>query len=80
MTHKGYALLGDQTYGGRFKVPAGASEEFLDTLRAFKRQALHARRLGFDHPDTGEFMQWEVALPDDMQDLLQAIHENDQQQ
>lgn len=77
MTQKGYPLIGDQTYGGRMRVPAGVSQEFIDSLRAFKRQALHARRLGLNHPDTGEYMEWEAPLPEDMVVILSLITSND---
>ena len=37
------------------------------------RQALHARELGLEHPETGEYMSWTSDLPQDMQQLLQAL-------
>lgn len=77
MTHKGYALIGDQTYGGRMKIPAAASPEFLQTLRDFKRQALHARRLGFIHPATDDYQEWEAPLPSDMVSLLDVLQAHD---
>ena len=43
------------------------------TLRGFRRQALHARRLGLSHPVTGEFMSWEAPRPDDFEQLLDAL-------
>jgi 23S rRNA pseudouridine1911/1915/1917 synthase len=46
-------------------------------LRSFKRQALHAVKLGLVHPITGEYMEWEQPLPVDMLDLLTALAKND---
>src|SRR5699024_186760 len=73
MAHVHYPLFGDTTYGRRLAVPRGADAAFAATLRAFKRQALHARHLGLSHPASGAAMQWNVPLPDDFQSLLQAL-------
>jgi 23S rRNA pseudouridine1911/1915/1917 synthase len=72
MAHIHYPLVGDPVYGGRLRIPAGASEALVAQLRGFKRQALHAARLGFDHPVTGQFMSWDAPVPDDMAQLLEA--------
>ncbi|TNF35720.1 MAG: 23S rRNA pseudouridine(1911/1915/1917) synthase RluD [Gammaproteobacteria bacterium] len=76
MAHIHYPLVGDTVYGGRLKIPKGASEALITALRGFHRQALHAARLGLDHPTSGEYLEWEVELPEDMQRLL-AILEQD---
>jgi len=76
MSHKRYPLVGDLIYGGRLRLPKGASEEFRDFLQSFKRQALHARRLGLIHPVTEEYMEWEVDLPDDFSSLLNWLDED----
>lgn len=73
MAHIKYPLLGDPVYGGRFKVPPGADPEFVAALRAFPRQALHARRLELNHPRSGELMRWSAPLPADMQELLARL-------
>jgi 23S rRNA pseudouridine1911/1915/1917 synthase len=65
-----HALVGDQTYGGRLALPAGASEPLIESLRHFKRQALHATRLAFEHPTSGETMELEVPPPADFEELL----------
>lgn len=76
MAHIGYPILGDQAYGGRMKPPKGAAPELLDFLQQFKRQALHARVLGFEHPETGEYVEWESELPADMQQLLRLLEQD----
>lgn len=73
LAHVGYPLVGDATYGGRFKTPKGASPELIDALKAFGRQALHAARLGLIHPASGEEMRWRAPLPDDFVGLLTAL-------
>ncbi len=70
LSHKHMPIVGDQVYGGRPRFPAGASETVRQAVQQFPRQALHATRLGLKHPTTGEFMQWEVPVPDDMAGLL----------
>lgn len=73
MAHIAHPLLGDQLYGGRPRPPKGASAEFLDVLRNFKRQALHAAMLRLNHPITGELMEWHAPLPEDFVELIEAL-------
>jgi len=76
MTYLGFPLVGDQLYGGRPRIPKGASPELIDFLDHFKRQALHAWQLGLVHPATGEEMQWEAGIPEDMQTLIRLLEED----
>ena len=76
MAHINYPVVGDPLYGGRLKIPAGAGEALKNALRNFRRQALHAFKLGFEHPETGEWMEWECAIPDDMQQLLTELQDD----
>ena len=76
MAHIHYPLVGDPLYGGRLKLPAGASEALRETLRHFHRQALHATRLTLEHPDSAETLSWEAPLPADFQGLLTALEED----
>lgn len=69
LAHINCTLLGDRTYGktGAFKTANSASElKLKSALDMFRRQALHAKSLGFVHPITEEFMQFESPLPADM--------------
>ncbi|OZA94277.1 MAG: pseudouridine synthase, partial [Erythrobacter sp. 34-65-8] len=61
----GHPLLGDPTYG---RTPAGL-RPLLKQL-GFARQALHAASLGFDHPITGERVDFRAELPSDMRELI----------
>jgi len=76
MAYAGHALLGDPVYGGRLRLPAGAAPELIEALRGFRRQALHARRLAFQHPATDETVSFEADLPEDFARLL-AVLERD---
>jgi len=73
MAHIHFPIVGDQVYGGRLKIPKKCSAELLQTLRGFRRQALHARQLGIVHPTTGENMAWQQPIPADMQMLLESL-------
>lgn len=74
MAHAGHGLVGDPVYGGRRKLALkSVGERGVDAVAAFDRQALHAATLGFTHPVTGEFLEFEAPLPEDMRDLLQAL-------
>ncbi|GAB3281074.1 23S rRNA pseudouridine(1911/1915/1917) synthase RluD [Parahaliea aestuarii] len=77
MAHRKYPLIGDPTYGGRPRIPKGASQRLIETLRGFPRQALHAEALGLEHPATGEPMHFECPLPRDIEDLLTVLAEDD---
>ncbi|MCH8499287.1 MAG: 23S rRNA pseudouridine(1911/1915/1917) synthase RluD [Marinobacter sp.] len=80
MTHIRHSLLGDPVYGGRMKQPKGCDEHLQGLLSDFRRQALHARQLTLEHPETGEELSWEVPLPEDMQVMLSALRANRQAQ
>ena len=71
--HRRHALLGDQVYGGRLALPAKASDEVIAMLRSFRRQALHATRLEFVHPQSGEPLKIEAPLPADFEALLAVL-------
>ncbi len=77
MAHLRMPLVGDPMYSGRFQMPKDCGTELEKLLRYFKRQALHAEKLGLIHPRTGEYCEWQQPIPDDMQELLQVLRDND---
>lgn len=79
MAHINYPLVGDPLYGGRFRMPRGASGAMQRVLRQFQRQALHAKKLELYHPERGELMSWEIDLPEDMQQLLAVLKQDAQE-
>ena len=74
--YRRHALVGDPVYGGRLALPAGASEPLIKALREFRRQALHAKRLEFAHPESGEMLRLEALPPDDFGLLLRTLRED----
>jgi len=76
MAHIHHPLLGDPLYGGRLKLPPEAGDALVETLRGFRRQALHALRLTLQHPERGETLTWEAPMPEDMQRLLAVLGED----
>ena len=76
MQHIRHPIVGDPGYSGRLAMPAGASEALRECLQGFRRQALHARRLGLTHPASGDFCEWKAPIPDDMERLLDCLRED----
>ena len=73
MAHIRHPIIGDPVYGGRLRIPAGASDTLQLALRGFRRQALHATRLQLEHPVSGELVTWEAHMPADMQALVDLL-------
>ncbi len=73
LSHVGYPLVGDPVYGRRLLLPRGATPELAAALQGFRRQALHAAKIGFEHPRTGRPVEVESKLPADMRDLIACL-------
>ena len=78
MAHVRHPLVGDPLYGGSMRLPKGATPELTTTLRRFRRQALHAERIEFAHPVSGEPVAVQAPRPADLQALLTALREDAQ--
>ena len=63
----GHPLIGDQTYG------RGHAAGLPEVARAFPRQALHANLLGFNHPISGDHLEFTSPVPADMAQLIAAL-------
>jgi 23S rRNA pseudouridine1911/1915/1917 synthase len=75
MKYIGHPLFNDVTYGGD-QILKGTVftkyRQFVDNcFKLIPRQALHAKTLGFVHPDTQQFMQFDSELPDDFKAVLE---------
>ncbi len=75
MAHVGCPVACDRLYGGRSRLTIGDLNRSDDKTVVLDRQALHARKITFDHPASGERMELESPLPADMERLLAAIRE-----
>jgi 23S rRNA pseudouridine1911/1915/1917 synthase len=74
MAHAGHPLLGDKTYGGGFRTKESRlSVEARAALAALGRQALHARLLTIEHPETRDILEFEADWPADMARLAAAL-------
>ena len=76
MSYAGHGLIGDQTYGGKRRLPEKLFGPAAELANGFPRQALHAATLGFEHPVTGEALEFESPLPEDMAALLEVLRLN----
>lgn len=76
MSYLGFPLVGDPVYGSRFRIPKNMHPEFVDFLRGFHRQALHAGALSLTHPVSGKTMKWKASMPEDMLELIDILRED----
>ncbi len=73
MSYAGHGLIGDPTYGGTRRLAPKTFDDAAELANTFPRQALHAATLGFDHPVTGERLDFSSPLPADFQGLVSAL-------
>jgi len=76
-----HPILGDKIYRPRklertIKRQCKQPDKILPLIKAVRRQMLHAWRLGFTHPQTGQWMAFESPLPDDMEQVIKQIRES----
>ena len=74
MAYKGCSLLGDQQYGKKNLKFKKINEDFEKKLKILNRQALHAKNLGFIHPGTKKFMNFDSKLPQDFKKILDLLN------
>ena len=72
----GFPVLGDPVYGQRLIIPKNASTNLVDELKIFKRQSLHAEKLSFIHPGSGEKVRFEQPMPADMTNITRLLRED----
>lgn len=73
MAYAGHGLIGDPVYGGTRRLAEKALGAGAVLANGFARQALHAATLGFDHPVTGERLEFSAPMPADMAGLVEAL-------
>jgi 23S rRNA pseudouridine1911/1915/1917 synthase len=74
MAYKGCSLLGDKQYGKKNLKFKKINEDFERKLKVLNRQALHAKSLGFIHPRTKKFMNFDSKLPQDFKKILDLLN------
>ena len=78
LQHIGHPVAGDAVYGGEQRALKDVDTAALkQALAQLKRQALHARLLGFEHPATDENLTFSAPMPKDMQRLVDALRQKD---
>jgi 23S rRNA pseudouridine1911/1915/1917 synthase len=75
LAHMGHPVMGDAQYGGGLTAARrrAAGQLASDFVTGLKRQALHAKSLGFKHPASGEFHRYESDLPLELRDLVAIL-------
>jgi len=73
LSSRGYGVIGDSVYGGSGKMRDIKNAELKSALKKLNRQALHAAKLSFLHPVTGQRLIFAAEMPEDLQELFQAL-------
>ncbi len=72
-SHLGHPVVGDLVYGYGKRWWKGHPLQKRGITVFPRRQMLHAKSLGFHHPESGRFMQFDADLPDDFRDMLESL-------
>lgn len=75
LSSRGNALVGDKVYVKNKKSEVALPQNLKNYVNSFPRQALHAKSLGFIHPKSKKFMQFDSELPEDMTELIAALQQ-----
>ena len=73
LSDRGYPVVGDAVYGNASKIRTVTDAVLKAQFKALNRQALHAARLSFTHPQSGEKVVFEAAMPEDMASLCAQL-------
>ena len=73
LSSRGYGVIGDPVYGGSGRIRDIKNVELKNALKKLDRQALHAAKLSFLHPETGQRVVFVAEIPDDLQELCRAL-------
>lgn len=76
LSEAGYPLLGDKVYGGSGRLPSVTDLQLKGLIKELDRQALHAKTLGFIHPVSGEYLEFDTELPADMARIIHYLEES----
>jgi 23S rRNA pseudouridine1911/1915/1917 synthase len=73
LSEAGHPLAGDSVYGGSGRMASIHDPELRELIKELGRQALHAKTLGFIHPDSGEYLEFDSELPEDMRKIIDYL-------
>lgn len=76
---RGHPIVGDPEYCRGKWIQRITDSQVRERISALGRQALHSERLGFIHPRSGEFMEFNVPLPDDMAQIIRFLSQRDEE-
>lgn len=76
LSEAGHPLVGDKVYGGSGRLSGIGDPQLKALIRDLDRQALHAKTLGFIHPSTGEYLEFDTALPEDMARIIEYLEKS----
>jgi 23S rRNA pseudouridine1911/1915/1917 synthase len=75
MSEAGHPLLADEVYGGTGRLSGVQDPVLKQMIKSMGRQALHAKTLGFLHPVSGEYLEFDTELPPDMAGIVAYLEE-----
>ena len=73
LTEAGHPLVGDAVYGGTGRLATIQDPKLRELIKELGRQALHAKTLGFIHPATGQYLEFDTELPADMARVIEYL-------
>ena len=73
LSSKKLPIIGDRTYDPAKTVTKDTTSDLIEIIRAFPRQALHAKLLSFECPDTQKQLSFEIPIPDDIENLISNL-------
>ncbi len=73
MSYKGNNILGDRKYKKKYKKLKGIDASLEKSILNLKRQFLHAKTIGFEHPSTGKRLTYSSKLPDELENILKKL-------
>ena len=76
LSEAGHPLVGDRVYGGSGRLASVTDPRLKGLIKELDRQALHAKTLGFIHPATGDYLEFDTELPADMARIVDYLEKN----
>jgi 23S rRNA pseudouridine1911/1915/1917 synthase len=73
LSEAGLPLAGDKVYGGSARLESIKDPHLRELIKEMGRQALHAKTLGFIHPTTGEYLEFDTELPEDLARIIDYL-------